>query len=132
MPILPAFHGKALSRKISITVPHNIEKCCIPWKQIAGMRDKLVHDYRQVDIDIIWEVTQEVVMNHFVSHSSNFLPRDMRVLLFEFWRDLFRSFTNNFYGMSNSKYRFLIGFKGVKIKTYDKNFGSIDGFQDIS
>ncbi|MBP0011368.1 hypothetical protein [Roseofilum sp. Belize Diploria] len=25
MPILPAFHGKALSRKISITVPHNIE-----------------------------------------------------------------------------------------------------------
>lgn len=30
----------------------------IPWKQIAGMRDKLVHDYRQVDIDIIWEVTQ--------------------------------------------------------------------------
>jgi|GEM_PF-4998030 len=29
MPILPAFHGKALSRKISITVPHHIEKCCI-------------------------------------------------------------------------------------------------------
>lgn len=30
----------------------------IPWKRIAGMRDKLVHDYRQVDVDIVWQVTQ--------------------------------------------------------------------------
>ena len=30
----------------------------IPWKQIAGMRDKLVHDYNKVDLDLTWEVTQ--------------------------------------------------------------------------
>ncbi|MDJ1180182.1 hypothetical protein PJF56_15050, partial [Roseofilum sp. BLCC_M91] len=29
VPILQAFHGTTLSRNISITVPHNIEKRCI-------------------------------------------------------------------------------------------------------
>ncbi|MDJ1178356.1 hypothetical protein PJF56_05730 [Roseofilum sp. BLCC_M91] len=28
VPILQAFHGTTLSRNISITVPHNIEKRC--------------------------------------------------------------------------------------------------------
>jgi uncharacterized protein with HEPN domain len=27
----------------------------IPWKQIVGMRHKLVHDYVHVDYDIVWE-----------------------------------------------------------------------------
>ncbi|QZZ19826.1 DUF86 domain-containing protein [Leptothermofonsia sichuanensis E412] len=33
----------------------------IPWKQIAGMRDKLVHDYNKVDLDLTWEVTQSSI-----------------------------------------------------------------------
>jgi uncharacterized protein with HEPN domain len=28
----------------------------IPWAQIAGMRHKVVHDYLQVDYDIVWGV----------------------------------------------------------------------------
>ncbi len=26
----------------------------IPWKQIAGMRDRLVHEYATVDVLIVW------------------------------------------------------------------------------
>ncbi|MFX0114719.1 MAG: DUF86 domain-containing protein [Candidatus Hodarchaeota archaeon] len=40
---------KRLSQEIRTSHPF------IPWKSIAGMRDKLIHDYLGVDPDAVWD-----------------------------------------------------------------------------
>jgi uncharacterized protein with HEPN domain len=30
----------------------------ISWREIVGMRDVIVHEYDQVDLEIVWDVTQ--------------------------------------------------------------------------
>ena len=47
--------AKALSPEISTAHPE------IPWKKISGMRDRLIHGYFDVNLDVVWEtVTQDL------------------------------------------------------------------------
>jgi len=33
----------------------------IPWKKMSGMRDKLIHEYFGIDIEILWKVALDNV-----------------------------------------------------------------------
>ena len=33
----------------------------IPWKNMAGMRDKLIHNYMGVDLDAVWKTIGDIL-----------------------------------------------------------------------
>lgn len=58
--------SSAVIRKLEIIgeatkkIPKNIQEKYpqIPWKDIAGMRDKLIHAYSDVDLKLVWKTIQ--------------------------------------------------------------------------
>ena len=34
----------------------------IPWKEMAGMRDKVIHDYIDVDVESVWLVVKDRIV----------------------------------------------------------------------
>ncbi len=46
-------HARRVSKEFCDTNPQ------IPWKAIIGMRHKVVHDYFDVDDEIVWDTVKE-------------------------------------------------------------------------
>lgn len=44
----------------------------IPWPQVIGMRNRLIHGYNQVDLDILWD-TIEVDLPPLITELENVL-----------------------------------------------------------
>ena len=40
----------------SVSSQCQTEYPAIPWRQIAGTRDRLIHGYFDVDLDIVWKI----------------------------------------------------------------------------
>ena len=60
---------RAVTRSLSIIgeatkkIPADVkyEWRSIEWKQMAGMRDRLVHDYMGVNYNIVWDVAKNII-----------------------------------------------------------------------
>ena len=60
---------RAVTRSLSIIgeatkkIPADVkyEWRSIEWKQMAGMRDRLVHDYMGVNYHIVWDVAKNII-----------------------------------------------------------------------
>lgn len=59
---------KRLSKEVTERCPN------VPWKDVAGMRDKLIHGYFGVDLDAVWNT---------VNRDLPRLKRDMRNIVEE-------------------------------------------------
>jgi uncharacterized protein with HEPN domain len=60
------------SKKVSKDLKQTYHK--ISWKEISGMRDKLIHDYMGVDVDVIWTTIKKdlpVLKNQMLEIKSN-------------------------------------------------------------
>jgi len=44
----------------SKNIPHQIKSLYpdIPWKEMAGMRDKMIHEYFGIDLEIVWQTVK--------------------------------------------------------------------------
>ena len=60
------------SKKVSKELKQTYHK--ILWKEISGMRDKLIHDYMGVDVDVIWTTIKKdllVLKNQILEIKTN-------------------------------------------------------------
>ena len=63
--------SKRLSESLRASHPE------VPWKMIAGMRDKLIHEYDEADMDEVWN-TVTVDVPRLLSSLESLVPKKER------------------------------------------------------
>lgn len=48
--------GEAAAR---VSEPTRLKNVSIPWREISGLRNRLIHGYDNVDFDILWDIVQD-------------------------------------------------------------------------
>jgi len=46
-----------------IPIEFRLKHSEIPWQEMAGMRDKLIHDYFGVNLEVVWKTATEDLSN---------------------------------------------------------------------
>ena len=64
--------GEAASKVSENCQVENVE---IPWKDIIGMRNKMIHGYFEVNHDIVWETVQTDIPR-LIKALSNIIPKE--------------------------------------------------------
>ena len=42
-----------------LSTPFRKSYADIPWKEMSGMRDKMIHEYFGIDLDLVWDVVEK-------------------------------------------------------------------------
>ncbi len=59
----------------NVSKEYRHEYPAIPWRQIAGARDRLIHGYFDVDLDIVWKIIS-VDLPALIGHLEKVLGQD--------------------------------------------------------
>lgn len=70
----PVVHRIEILGEAAKHVPEHIRNKCpeFPWRACCRMRDRLIHGYRNIDLDVLWEVA--------TIHASENIPALQRLL----------------------------------------------------
>jgi uncharacterized protein with HEPN domain len=67
-----AIIGEA-SRRISEATCQTLPN--IPWTEIGGMRNRLIHEYEDLDLDIVWD-TVKISLPLLIDELEKFIPSE--------------------------------------------------------